>query len=76
MAEQRNKLTRQQRRKLEREGVLKKEPPSSSQQVIAQRSTLHWTGPLPPPGILQQYDFISKGPERIFRMAEQQAKSA
>jgi uncharacterized membrane protein len=74
MPEDRNKLTRQQRRQLERKGVLPKEPPSSSEQIIAHQQSYSWSGPLPPPSILQQYGFIKNGPERLFRLAEQQAK--
>lgn len=70
------RLTRQQRRELERKGALPKQesPLSPSPQLIAQKRSVSWSGPLPPPGILQQYNVIKDGPERVFRMAEQQAK--
>ena len=36
-----------------------------------QVSTLGWSGPLPPPAALQQFDsIIENGAERIFKMAE------
>lgn len=73
MPEQPNKLTRQQRREMERKGVLPKEPPSSSEHVL-QLQSISWSGPLPPPDALRQYGFIKDGPERILRMAEQQAR--
>lgn len=33
-----------------------------------------WSGPLPPPGILSEYNIVENGAERIFRMAERQAE--
>ena len=40
---------------------------SNSRQI----NSAHWEGPLPPPGIVAQFnDVVQNGAERIFRMAE------
>jgi hypothetical protein len=42
--------------------------------VVAQAASLSFSGPLPPPAVLQAYDEILEGAaERIFKMAEAQA---
>ena len=33
-----------------------------------------WQGPLPPPSVLSEYNFVENGAERLFRMAERQAE--
>ena len=44
------------------------------QKIIQQEQTIHFSGPLPPPQILEQYNKIIPGSaERIIKMAEQQA---
>jgi uncharacterized membrane protein len=47
---------------------------SSNGVVIAQVSSASFSGPLPPPAILQEYNEVLEGAaERIFKMAETQA---
>lgn len=42
--------------------------------IIAMEERISWQGPLPPPGILKEYnDALSDGAERIMRMAEKRA---
>ena len=33
-----------------------------------------WSGPLPPPNVLSEYNLVENGAERLFRMAERQAE--
>lgn len=55
------------------------DPPSSSTSSSSttryerREFSLEWRYPLPPPGVLQQYDFLENGAERLVRMWEQQA---
>lgn len=43
--------------------------------VIQQSKSIHFSGPIPPPDILERYDQISPGSaERILAMAEQEAE--
>ncbi len=77
MGDQRKKITRQQRRDFERKHLAgdSSDPPSAHQpQLIRQDVSVEWRYYLPPPGLLRQYDFIEEGPERLLRLAEQQAK--
>jgi uncharacterized membrane protein len=49
----------------------KKNPPTGNTKTDTQVSTVGWSGPLPPPDALQQFDAtIENGAERIFKMAE------
>jgi uncharacterized membrane protein len=72
------KLDKQQRRAVEREQASPGPPSSSAPSLPTTRYerreySLEWRYPLPPPGVLQQYDFIKDGPERLLRMWERQA---
>jgi uncharacterized membrane protein len=72
MGDQRKKLSRQRRRAVERSLLERSErdpPPQRIQEV-----SLQWRYHLPPPGLLQEYSFIKNGPDRLLRMAEQQAR--
>lgn len=33
-----------------------------------------WSGPLPPPSVLSEYNLVENGAERLFRMAERRAE--
>ena len=47
------------------------ESPKSASILVQQES---WSGPLPPPDVLLEYNFVENGAERLFRMAERQSE--
>ena len=47
------------------------ESPKRTSILVQQES---WSGPLPPPDVLLEYNFVENGAERIFRMAERQSE--
>ena len=43
--------------------------------AVVQTELIHFSGPVPSPGMLKQYGYIiENGAERVFRMAEDQGK--
>lgn len=49
----------------------KKKPAINNTRADTRVSTVGWSGPLPPPAALEQFDtIIENGAERIFKMAE------
>lgn len=47
------------------------ESPKRTSILVQQES---WSGPLPPPDVLLEYNFVENGAERIFKMAERQSE--
>jgi uncharacterized membrane protein len=74
MGDRSKKLTRQQRRAVERKEHAPSPPPSSVSTTSFREFSLEWRYPLPPPGLLQQYGFIKQGPDRLLKLWERQAK--
>jgi uncharacterized membrane protein len=78
MGDTRKKLSRQRRRAIEREQrpSLQDSPPLSrgGTPIVESSFSVQWRYHLPPPALLQQYDFIKNGPERLLRMVEDQAQ--
>lgn len=72
------KLAQRERRAMERRAGLPSNPSpplSHSAAEYSERSfSLEWRYHLPPPGVLQGYNFIKNGPDRLLRLVERQAK--
>ena len=76
MPEQSRKVRRTDRREVAREATAPENlPPIASQPGYYERQEIvEWRWHIPPPQVLRAYDFITDGPERLLRMAEEQAK--
>lgn len=74
MGDRSKKLTRQQRRAIERRERAESPPSPSVAPTSFREFSLEWRYPLPPPNLLQQYGFIKDGPDRLLRLWERQAK--